>query len=357
MNLAVADRLTMLGLADWGEPLHLTDDDVAALCSAAPQDGLTCLLGAAIDLGHVEVGAQAYSMVTAAWVELMARAVQLDELLLLAVDALGRSGIEHRVLKGAAVATLDEFDPAWRAYGDVDILVPADRLLAAADALAPLGLRPAAEPVSRRWASRYAKSMTLVHESGAQVDLHRLLAAGPFGSRVRASCLFERGRSLRIADRELVALCDVHRLLHACYHATLGGTRGARHRRDILLLARTVPPADVAAELADGWSPAVVRDALRWADGGGLPHAWASWLRDVSVEPADVELIGTYGGSFRAIALAELRELRGFTSKARYAAALVWPSRANLVARGRRRLAHLRRLTSRTASTDSERRG
>ena len=347
MSTPIVERLTTLGLIDWGEPHHLTGGEVSALCSAAPQDGLVCLLGAAIDLGRVEVDEQSRSLVVEAWTELMARAVQLDELLLPVVDVLERSEIDHRVLKGAAVASLDEIDPAWRSYGDVDVLVPAHRLLAAADSLASLDLHPVAEPVSRRWAGRYAKSMTLVHPSGAQVDLHRILAAGPFVSRLRAACLFEQGRPFRVGDRELMALSDVHRLLHACYHATLGGSRGARHRRDILLLAHRVSPSALTAELADGWSPAVVSDALRWAGEPALPDGWVGWLRDVRLEPADEELIRVYSGSFRDVAFAELRELRGVTSRARYAGALLWPSRANLAARGRRRISHLRDLTSR----------
>jgi hypothetical protein len=191
--------------------------------------------------------------------------------------------------------------------------------------------------------------VTLIHESGAQVDLHRMLAAGSFGSRVRAACLFEQGRPFQIGGQELTALSDVHRFLHACYHAALGGARGSRHRRDVALLARTVDPASVAAQFGDGWSPAVVCAALHWVaeEAGTVPDVWTQWMASVGIDAADRDLLGVYGGSFRNIALAELRGLDGLASKARYAAALVWPSRANLAARGRRRGAHLRHLTER----------
>jgi hypothetical protein len=354
---ALIGRLTRLGLADWPAPVRLADRDVAALCSTAPHEGVVCLLGAAIELGLVEVDAVSLDRVVTEWTELMARAVQLDELLLVATAALAGAGIPSRVLKGSAVASLDELDPAWRSYGDVDLLVPDDQLLAATDALVASGLRVAVDPVGRRWASRHAKSVTLVHESGAQVDLHRMLAAGPFGARVRAGCLFEQGRRFQVADRELVALSDVHRFLHACYHAALGGVRGARHRRDVLLLARSVPPAALVAQAGDGWSPAVVSEALRWAGDelGGVPDGWTAWLATVRVDAADRELLRVYGGSFRDIALAELRETRGLAAKVDFAAALVWPSRANLLARGRRRWTHLRRLTDRGRRSRSAR--
>jgi len=342
---AIADRLTTLGLVEWAEPVGLSAADVDAILSSA-HEGLVCLLGAAIESGLVEVDAASGDLVATAWAELMARAVQLDGLLLEVTAGLHAGGITNRVLKGVAVATLDEHDPSWRSYNDVDVLVPPTLLLDAVDVLASLGLSAVIPPVSRRWAGRYAKSITLIHPSGAQVDLHRMLATGPFGSRVRAECLFDQSRAFEVGETSIHALSDPHRLLHACYHAALGGVQGARHRRDLLLLTRSVSTTQVEAQFVDGWSPTVVATALRWAAGApsALPDDWTRWLASVMADANDDELLASYEGSFRDGARAQLQAASGPMEKARFAAALVWPSRAHLAARGQSRLQHLRRL-------------
>ena len=345
----IVDRLATLGLVEWGTPLTLDAAQVDALLTSRSHEGLVCLLGAAVERGLVDVEPADGARVTEAWTELMASAVQLDTLLLQVTEALTATGIDSRVLKGVAVATLDEVDPSWRSYNDVDVLVPADKLLPAVAALVALGLKPIAAPVSRRWAGRNSKSLTLLHESGMQVDVHRMLAAGPFGARLRPGCLFEQAQPLEVGGVSLTALSDTQRFLHACYHAALGGVPGARHRRDVLLLANANAPIAVDAHFADGWSQAVVAAALEWADAGvdALGADWNTWLGSRTVDPADGALIAAYGGSFRDIAKAELRATRGPVAKARYQAALVWPSRANLVSRGKTRWQHVRGLVAR----------
>lgn len=338
-------RLTTLDLDEWVQPIQVDRAEVEALLGSATHEGLVCLLGAAIDRSLVVVDEPSAILVRNAWAELMARALQLDLLLLEVCSRLAAAGLPARVLKGVAVATLDERDPAWRSYNDVDVLVPAGRLLAAADALAPLGVRPGLPPISRRWAGRYAKGLTLVHDSGAQVDLHRGLATGPFWSRVRSECLFERGRPLQVGGVTLTALADEHRFLHACYHAALGGVRGARHRRDILLLAHTVLPSVVMNQAVDGWSSTVVHASVQWAgQQGGLPPDWSQWLAEVECDAADKALLERHATTFSAQALAEARSMRG-TARVSFAAGLVWPSRAHLRARGQTRWQHLRRVT------------
>jgi len=344
------ERLATLGLVEWREPVAIDAATASAVCTTAAHQGLACLLGAATERGWAQADDATTDVISAAWADRMAWCVQLDLLLLEVVAALTAHDISVRVLKGAAVATLDEPDPSWRSYGDVDVLVPPDRLLAAVDALADLHLQPAADPVGRRWLAAHGKGITLAHPSGVQIDLHRQLAAGPFGSRVHMASLFERGRTFEVGGTTLIALADEHRFLHACYHAVLGGVRGPRHRRDVLLLAHTVGPPVVEAEFADGWSAAVVHAALTWAGGATtLDAAWCDWLAatERGNEPAlsaDQELISAYGSSFRVVARAEMRSIRGPMAKIRYASALIWPSRGNLAARGQHRGQHLARL-------------
>ena len=344
----IEDLLVTLGLAHGSRPVHLTPGEAGSLLARPAFHGLTALLGAAVDTGDVRVDIATSGEVTRGWAEAMARAVELDGLLLEVCAALAQAGIPTRVLKGAAVATLDEPDPAWRSYQDVDVLVPTNRLMAAADALAPLGLQPAVPPVRRGWADRHAKSLTLRHHSGMQVDLHRRLAGGPLGARIRTDALFAGGDDLPVGTATLTALVAEHRFLHACYHAVLGGTRGPRHRRDVLLLARRVSPEAVEHRWDEGWVSGVVAAALRWATADGataaLPPAWTAWCERHDADSAGAD--ATPG--FQAQARGELRLQRGLRAKWAYVWPLVWPSRAHLQARRRTRTSHLRRL-ARTA--------
>ena len=339
------DRLAALGLAEWPEPVELSLAEVEAMCTTAAHEGLAALLGAAREAGRVRMDEAAASVVSAAWAERMAWCVRLDGVLLDVVARLAGAGIDTRVLKGVAIATLDEPDPSWRSYGDIDILVPDGHFLAAVDVLAAAGWHPAVPPVSRRWSAEYAKSITLVDGSGVQLDLHRLLAVGVLGEQAPMAELFAEGTPFTVGGVALTGLAPVHRFLHACYHAALGGVAGTRHRRDVLLLAHSVAPAAVEARCTHGWSAAAVAHALRWAGAsGGLPPDWQQWLATRAIDPADRARLAASQGTFRAKAGARARNVGGPVARVRYLAALVWPSRAHLVARGRSRRQHLVRV-------------
>lgn len=342
MNEQLVERLVLLRLASPSEPIAATSEDVAAALATAPHEGLVALLGAAIDSGEVSADGDARAAVEAAWTETMARCVQLDILLRAVSQRLTAAGIHHRALKGAAVASLDELQPAWRSYSDVDVLVPDGSLMAAVRVLAADELRPIVQPVSERWAERHAKSLTLVALDGTQVDLHRQLAPGVFGERLQLGALFRGGSVVALGDAEVLGLDAPHRFLHACYHASLGGVRGARHRRDILLLARSVGVGELAERWAEGWSATVVADALVFAAprSVGLPTDWVEWLGAFEPSSSDAALLATYAGSFGDQAGAAMR-VRGPWAAAQYAWPLLWPSRAHLRSRGRSRRQHL----------------
>lgn len=342
----MADRLALLALEEWGDAVDLTDSEVTALCTTPPHAGLVALLGAAVDGAKVRVSPAAAETIAAAWAQRMAWCVQLDALLGRVVATLGEAGIDARVLKGVAVATLDEPDPSWRSYGDADVLVPETRLLASVDVLGRLGLTPLSAPVSRRWARDHAKSITLADAAGHQVDLHRRLATGPLGARVSSAALFATGDRFAVGDAAVTALGAAPRFLHACYHAVLGGVRSPRHRRDVLLLCLGVSPPDVAPWWGEGWSPTVVADALAWAAAdcqGVLPAAWRHWLGMHTPDPVDQAWIAAAGSEFHARAAVHARTLPP-VARVRFLAALAWPSRAHLRSRGVGRAAHVRRV-------------
>ena len=111
---ALVDRLVTLGLVARDAPVHATPAEAGALLGRPAFHGLAALLGAAVDTGDVLVDIATADEVNRAWAVAMARSVELDGLLLDVCATLAMAGIDTRVLKGVAVATLDEPDPAWR---------------------------------------------------------------------------------------------------------------------------------------------------------------------------------------------------------------------------------------------------
>src|SRR5690606_19262159 len=103
---------------------------------------------------------------------------------------------------------------------------------------------------------RFGKGATVVSPEQLEVDLHRRLAIGRFGVRLPTDVLFEepgfeRPDPLPLAGRTLPALGPPARLLHACYHAALGGFRHVRVHRDIAQLLLVSDAAwPVTVELA-----------------------------------------------------------------------------------------------------------
>ena len=71
----------------------------------------------------------------------MSLALVLERCLLDAVSHLEHAGIDVRALRGPAVARLEYPDPSWRAFGDVDLLVPGARFDDAGRVLAERGHR------------------------------------------------------------------------------------------------------------------------------------------------------------------------------------------------------------------------
>ena len=153
------------------------------------------------------------------------------------VGVLRGSGLDHRVLKGAAVADLDYPDPALRSFVDVDLLVRAEEWDDAIHVLREAGWeRQFAEP-RPGFERRFVKGMVLTRpdDGGTELDLHRTLALGPFGLTVRLEDLWADCEVLRLGGVEVRALAAEERFLHACFHAVLGD-----------LPPRLVPLRDIA---------------------------------------------------------------------------------------------------------------
>jgi hypothetical protein len=168
--------------------------------------------------------------------------LQLERTLLALVDELERVGIEVVVLKGSAAAHLLYPDPAWRMFGDNDLLFRSAQFDDALTVLAGLGYRRPATPLRRGFDRRFGKGATLVGDEGDELDAHRTLLFGSFGLTIDLGELFDSSVTFPLGGRQLRALGPEAGLLHACYHAALGDPE-----------PRLGSLRDVAQRFALGW--------------------------------------------------------------------------------------------------------
>ena len=279
---------------------------------------------------------------------------------LLALDAqLRHAGGDHRVVKGVATAHLDEVDPSARAFGDVDLLVPA-RSMAAAVAVveAAGGTRRHPEP-RPGFDARFSKGVSFRFARNVEIDLHRTLAPGPFGLLVDLDELLAGVEPFTIGTRELLALDRPGRFLHACYHAVLGDA--LPRLTSLRDLVRTVPrDADecrvVLGRSARWHARAVVAAAIDHAVtafGWHPPEPLASWVRHEPRPAREVRWLAAYAGEGRLPALQAIQAIAavdGLGDRLAYARAIALPNPANgrtpageRARRGARALARLSR--------------
>ena len=121
---------------------------------------------------------------------------------------LEESGIDFRVLKGAATQHLDYREPRLRQFSDIDILVRPKNLALSAK----LFERQGATFVSRV----ETKGTTLRDSRGVEIDLHsRFLPQVPFPE----MDIWSHSESFVVAGQTLQALTPAWRLIHAIVHA------------------------------------------------------------------------------------------------------------------------------------------
>lgn len=206
---------------------------------------------------------------------------------------LERVGVPHVVLKGASVADW-LYAPEERRFGDVDVLVPADRLAAALTALAARDLHH--ELAGAAVGEAAVHSVTLRRRTPAgglyEVDVHTAFPGLEVADAYAA--LAEHVTTMPVAHRSVPVLAEPARLVLLVLHAGRNGVAAAQSVQDLRrALARIDEPAwRVAGELVRGWgATGLFAAALRMlpegaalADRLALPtRASAAWrLRTMS---------------------------------------------------------------------------
>jgi hypothetical protein len=279
---------------------------------------------------------------------LVRRVLRLESALAEIVGLLTSLGIDHRVLKGAALAHTVYPDATARPYADVDVLVRRRDLYAAIDGLHAIGARGDTAEPRPGFFSRFAKSVELIGADGVSIDLHQAIAPGVWTVRMDPDELFltRVEVALPVPGATVYGLGPAERFVHACFHATVGSRQLLLiPLRDVVQTA-VAPDFDerAALDLATSWrASSVVAAAVDLAWEVLRPAArpalveWASSYRPDGRD----ERLFTRGRGGREVQM--VRAIPGLRHKLAYAGALLFPSTAYLAERGQTRAAHLRR--------------
>lgn len=216
--------------------------------------------------------------ITAAQIDVMSAMVRYEHDLLEVAAAFEIADIPFAVLKGFATAHLDYPDPSLRQAADVDLLVSPGDLVRAIGQLGDLGWKQAyALP---RHHLEFTHAVTLRNAKRIEVDLHQRIAHRALGRAVPTDQLLASRRPYQVAGRELWALGDADRVVHAAIHEAT--SRGHYHHgssaADVLVLTdRHRAGASDVAERAAGWGV----DRLVMT---GVEAAWAAARLPVPIE-------------------------------------------------------------------------
>ncbi|MEI8335318.1 MAG: nucleotidyltransferase family protein [Actinomycetes bacterium] len=312
---------------------------------------LVPLAACALDSGSLTASELQRTEITQDHGRSMSLAVVLERRLLEVYSEMSLAGIDVRVLKGSAVAHLDYPDPSWRAFGDVDLLVPADSFDAASEILTAAGARRRFAEVSKGFDSRFGKGACFSYEDGLQIDLHRTLSTGPFGLTLNLDSLFKDVEEFEIGSVILRTISRQHRFMHACFHAALGDVSARLVAlRDIaeMLLVNQVDFYQ-AIVTAREWRAEVViarAIALAWQRLDLPPHDASTWANSYAPSGYEERALRAYTSENRSYATqvaAGVTAVPGITGKLAYMRALLLPSRQHISGRDSSYWARFRR--------------
>lgn len=131
-----------------------------------------------------------------------------------ALRSLAEAGIPVAALKGLHLAAAVYDHPALRKLGDVDLLVPPDRLDDARRVLLDAGYERDGtdDPTLHHVAP-------LVKARAAPIELHRHVCPTPNPFRLEVEPLWERMLPVEVEEERTLGLCAEDLLLHLCVHA------------------------------------------------------------------------------------------------------------------------------------------
>ena len=318
-----------------GEPIVFSDHAWSLFLGRLVHQRLTGLAVAAAEAGAIELrGAQLAQLIDRQR-EAMTLSLTLERRLLGLVPALDANGIDYAVLKGPAVAHSRYPDPAWRPFGDLDILVRSRQLDRACELLSDLGLRRVFPEPRPGFVVRFGNTVLHRDDAGIEIDLHHTLVAGPFGQWIEPDQLLSDLATFHLGGKEIKRLGDTGLLLHACIHTSLG------HRPPLLMPVRDIGQILQTASVDEVLLAEWVR---RWELRGVLRHAFEQAWEVTATRPSpfiqalcDQPPIGRERWALEAYstarrerggrALATLRAISGIRRRVAFVRAMLFPDR------------------------------
>jgi GNAT superfamily N-acetyltransferase len=157
------------------------------------------------------------------------------------LSALESAGASPVVLKGAALAQTFRLP---RAFGDLDVLVPAEAVPTAVETLATLGFEEADTKRSRVFYERHHFHRVFRSRSGITLELHWALSRPSDYFRLDAGGLRERATIIAFQGGEMRVPHPADQLLHAAAQGLREGFAEARRILDAAILLRSGAATD-----------------------------------------------------------------------------------------------------------------
>lgn len=315
-----AERIASIGL-HWASPELIELDELGpAIVSMLSAERILGVAARGIDQGLIVGEDSVIDAIISQHDDVMRQTMRIEIKALEVSASLADEGIDHRILKGAALAHTIATRPADRSFRDVDVLVAGDDIDAAVQLFMAGGATRPQPELRPGYDARFAKSVTL-RVGDIEVDLHRLLSPGPFGVWMKPIELFLLKRLVSVGGVDLPTLDTTDHLIHACYHVALGQvTPVLSNLRDIAMLAAAEDdPVDFERfhETVERWrGGAVVKRAVRVVQARldvELPDDLTGY-KHRPLPAAELELVSVYlddsvGGRFAALAPSTLKAL------------------------------------------------
>jgi hypothetical protein len=319
------------------EPLHVRE----FLCGIS-RERLTGLAVLAAEQGTLQLPAADLNDLFERHEDQLALDLRLEQVLAEVAGTLESARIPYRALKGPVLAHTSYPDPALRSFGDIDVLVPTSSFDMTIELLRPLEFHRRFLEPRAGFDSRFSKGACLEGANGLEVDLHRTLAPGPYGTLLARSDLFSRPAQRFVLGAQSVDGLDRETaFVHACFHAALGDDPPRLVAlRDIAELFKRGFDERVVVDVIDSTGCVAVLQRAFWLLRAelGVPVTGdlADWVDRCGLSRLDRVALRTYAGpgrSYARQAVVSLWVMPSMRERFAYVFALAFPNRDYLRAR------------------------
>ena len=175
--------------------------------------------------------------------------------------------VEHAAFKGPLLAETCYGSCALRVFHDLDLIVPAARIIAARDALGEIGFRDkyGLSPAQQSASFHFGFEHPFTAQGGIDLDVHWRLVQKFKSPSLDMEAIWRRVTRSRLFKAEVPALCPEDNLMALCLHTGHHGWIQLSHFCDIAQLLLTYPRLNweiVRSHLGDALTARIVSVSL-----------------------------------------------------------------------------------------------